>query len=237
MSGWEAQPPEDREVLPLDNSGALADTFVKVWTSFRGWLTGLVLSEGYEGNYGEMQRHPEMRKGEGPLDPEMDQFVQETPGAAGALWLLGVGALEAGEAPSGALGSRPSGAPIRYNGVQVGTPLGEAEIEVIGQRLATKGLRLGAPLEAEGDVGGVFHHLTGEVRLRAGATRYDALHELLHVQQWEEIGPEAYGKLQNWEREQYVYDQLTQMPEWETMLTEEERLHAAWYVEFSGGMR
>ena len=145
--------------------------------------------------------------------------------------VIGEGAAAEGAAESG------GGAAVRYQGVSIGTRLGEAELGALGERLASKGLRLGSALDAGGEFGGVFDHVAGEVRLRPGATVYDALHEMLHVQQWEELGPEAYGELENWEREQYVYDQLTQMDEWYTVLTEEERLHAGWYVEASGGMK
>src|SRR5262249_44642414 len=118
---------------------------------------------------------PEVRQRLRPFEysPEFEEAGTAYEEALGSLFLIGLGeafpsplltateeeALDAGErvATSGALPR------IKYEGKIVGTPLSEAELKVFGDDLAKKGLRLGTPLDVEGDVGGIFDHVTGEV--------------------------------------------------------------------------
>ncbi|WP_208353555.1 zincin-like metallopeptidase toxin domain-containing protein [Pseudaestuariivita rosea] len=53
-----------------------------------------------------------------------------------------------------------------------------------------------------------FNPKTGTLYLRQDASHYEAFHELSHAKQWSELGPEAYGRLSKFEREQYVFNRI-----------------------------
>ena len=72
------------------------------------------------------------------------------------------------------------------------------------------------------------------VLLGPNPTEYEVLHELAHVEQWETLGPDAYGRLDVVAKEQFVYDRL-QAEYWD-LLTYEEQLHAKEYIMSLGGI-
>jgi hypothetical protein len=103
--------------------------------------------------------------------------------------------------------------------------------------LASRGieLRLGPAHLQEGQAAG----FDGPHRFMVfgdNPTQYDVAHEMAHLQQWEQLGPEAYDNLTRVQKEQFVFDALSNSPQWE-LFTDAERAHAVWYIEWVGGIR
>jgi hypothetical protein len=67
-------------------------------------------------------------------------------------------------------------------------------------------------------------------------TVYDVAHEMAHLEHWEQLGPDAYNAQTRLEKEQFVFDKLSNSALWE-MLTDAERAHAVWYILDLGGIR
>ena len=59
-------------------------------------------------------------------------------------------------------------------------------------------------------IAAAFDNSSGTLILRQDATYYEAFHELQHARQWSELGPEAYGKLSTFERENYVFQRIAE---------------------------
>jgi hypothetical protein len=84
---------------------------------------------------------------------------------------------------------------------------------------------------------GAYNGRDNKVYLRADATEYEVWHELSHYLHRKKIGKKEYMKLERpTGPEQYVYDQLRGNDRRWKRLTPEERDHAMWYVEASGGV-
>ncbi len=102
-------------------------------------------------------------------------------------------------------------------------------LDSIGQ---SRGVNVSALFE--GSVDG-----TGVLRLRAGVTRYEVLHELGHIldfrrnpTQW--VRPASSERLSLLHREQAVYNRLRNSRSWE-LFDFQERLHAYHYIKRLGG--
>jgi hypothetical protein len=72
-----------------------------------------------------------------------------------------------------------------------------------------------------------FDYQKGKIYLRKGATDYEAFHESKHAEQWLELGKENYLKQNEWQREQYVYDQIIKNKD---RFSEKELDHANKYI-------
>jgi hypothetical protein len=80
----------------------------------------------------------------------------------------------------------------------------------------------------------VYKDGSAAIFLRRNATVYEVAHELRHYQQYLDIGPDAYRRLTQLQREQYVYDSLRNSHRW-CQLSEEEIKHARDYIIRVGG--
>ena len=58
-----------------------------------------------------------------------------------------------------------------------------------------------------------FDPATARIVLREDATFYQGFHELQHARQWEELGSGAYGRLNRFERERYVFERIMENAE------------------------
>lgn len=67
------------------------------------------------------------------------------------------------------------------------------------------------------------------VLLGENPTEYHVMHELLHVEHWETLGPEGFAKESPFQKEHYVYNRLRSPHNWER-LNAAERIHAAEYI-------
>jgi hypothetical protein len=84
---------------------------------------------------------------------------------------------------------------------------------------------------------GAYNGRDNVMYLRSDATEYEVWHELSHYLHCKKIGKKEYMRLKRpTGPEQYVYDQLRGSDRRWKLLTPNERDHAMWYVEASGGV-
>jgi len=87
-------------------------------------------------------------------------------------------------------------------------------------------------------VAGGFNAETGQLFLRSSPTRYEVQHELSHFIQARKLGLEAYSAQSRGQKEQFVYDMLSNNTKrWAGQLNEEQREHASGYILRVGGIR
>jgi Metallopeptidase toxin 4 len=145
--------------------------------------------------------------------------------------------LEEGRAFDGATALRESADLSFKRGALGGELYPPSELMNLKRDLASRGieLRLGPAHLQEGQAAG----FDGPHRFMVfgdNPTQYDVAHEMAHLQQWEQLGPEAYDNLTRVQKEQFVFDALSNSPQWE-LFTDAERAHAVWYIEWVGGIR
>lgn len=66
------------------------------------------------------------------------------------------------------------------------------------------------------------------VLLGPNPTEYELLHELMHVEQWEQLGAQKFSELSRLEKEMFAYNRLR--AEFWDHLSAEERVHAQEYI-------
>ena len=165
----------------------------------------------------------------GGTDPAADAAV-----AAEAARMAGGGAAREGGAAPDLLTGRLGGE--RYP---------SEKLQTLGNYLGRRGitLEIDSP-RLRPSTSGYFDATTGTLGLRSDATNYEVWHELWHFIQYRRLGKDAYlgqtrdtvAKLKGNEPEQFVFDRLENSRRWWN-LTEDERGHARWYIEFAGGFR
>jgi RHS repeat-associated protein len=121
-----------------------------------------------------------------------------------------------------------------------GNVVTEGALDALSFRLIRNRVNLVRNADAElkalgaGGLFRVYKDGSAAIFLRRNATVYEVAHELRHYQQYLDIGPDAYRRLTQLQREQYVYDSLRNSHGW-CQLSEEEIKHARDYIIRVGG--
>jgi hypothetical protein len=103
--------------------------------------------------------------------------------------------------------------------------------------------RRGFKLRLDGDdilppnVAAGFDGVKKEIILRRNATELEVFHELSHLRQFQQIGPDAYNALSRIQKEQFVFDLLDNSKKRWYGFSEAERLSAINYILRVGGVR
>ncbi|MFO0759487.1 MAG: zincin-like metallopeptidase toxin domain-containing protein [Byssovorax sp.] len=155
-----------------------------------------------------------------------------------AVSALGIaGEIAEGFGALGAVGERDTIDYSTGSGALGGRLLSRDELVELEKNLSSRGVKLkvGSKNLPQGKAA-AFDSKSQVMILGDNPTEYEVAHEMAHLQQWEELGYEAYSKLSVVAKEQYVYDTLTSSSLWEN-LTEEEKYHAGWVIEYYGGIK
>jgi hypothetical protein len=137
---------------------------------------------------------------------------------------------------SGVSTAAEGGADLVSTGNLGGNVLSESHLSDLGEYLGQNGftLKVGDQFLPP-NANGAFSASERLIVLGDNPTEYEALHELQHFNQFQELGPEAYSAQTTAEKEQYVFDSL-ESNHWDSLNFEEQQ-HAIWYVNKSGGFR
>jgi RHS repeat-associated protein len=119
-----------------------------------------------------------------------------------------------------------------------GTLASPSQLSDFAEYLGQNGidLQIGDEYLPANAVGG-FNAGKQTVTLGDNPTVYQVLHESLHVEQFLDVGPEAYTAQTTVQKEQYVFDRLSNSSEFWDSLNFEEQQHSIWYIQSVGGIR
>ncbi len=114
-----------------------------------------------------------------------------------------------------------------------------AKLDTLSSYLNKRGfkLRLDGDDVLPPNVAAGFDGVKKEIILRRNATELEVFHELSHLRQYQQIGPDAYNALSRIEKEQFVFDLLENSKKRWYGFSEAERLSAIDYILRIGGIR
>jgi hypothetical protein len=114
-----------------------------------------------------------------------------------------------------------------------------AKLESLGKYLDKRGfkLRLDGNDVLPPNVAAGFDGVEKEIIFRRNATEFEVWHELSHLRQYQQLGPDAYNTLTMVQKEQFVFDLLENSKKRWFGMSERERLEAIDYILRIGGIR